>query len=233
MGERGRIIVVEGAYSTGKTTQARMLREALFKRWLSGLDRLRDEAEGAPLLVREPGGTQLGERVRSLLLEEGIKRCARSDLMLFCAARAQLLGEVVRPAVDAGRDVVMDRYWLSSVVYQGIIGGVGKVAARWATMIAGADGSLFGDLHLHLVLSSEEQERRTKSRPDGHRFHRYEPGEVAEAYVYAEAELVAEEIRKNKQDSALRRVDADGTPDEVHQRVLAAYDEWRGPKERV
>lgn len=219
MSERGKIIVVEGAYSTGKTTQARLLHAELCVRAVGC-----DMSKG-PLLVREPGGTQLGERVRAILLEEGIKRCARSDLMLFCAARAQLIDETVKPAIESGRDVVMDRYWPSSLVYQGIVGGVGVPHARGACMIAGADGDMFGDLFIFLRLNTEDQERRTKARSDGHRFHRYAPGEIAGAYDDAMLDVTEEALYGGPGD-CVRLVDAAGTTDDVHQRVMAVVDIW-------
>ena len=221
MSERGKIIVLEGAYSSGKTTQARMLHHEMCMREVGS------DMSMSPVLVREPGGTQLGERVRSLLLEDGVLRCSKSDLMLFCAARAQLIENIVRPAVESGRDVVMDRYWLSSVVYQGVLGGCGQWRAMSACRLAGLVGDLVGDLLIYLDVDSGEQRLRTAARPDGHRFHRYEPGDVIQAYEIALASFsrYAPEFASGM--AALRRVRASGTPDEVHARVLATYDEWR------
>jgi len=219
--ESGKIIVIEGAYSSGKTTQARMLHHEMCMREVGA------DMALSPLLVREPGDTALGERVRALLLDDVAGRGTRSSLMLFCAARAQLLDEVVRQAVEAGRDVVMDRYWLSSVVYQGTLGGCGQTQAMQACRLAGAAGDLIGDLLVYLDVSSREQEARTAARPDGHRFHKYDAAQVVRAYESALASIahLAPEYETGK--LALRRVDAAGTPEEVHQRVLVAYDQWR------
>jgi dTMP kinase len=219
--ERGRIIILEGAYSSGKTTQARMLHEAMCMRKVGA------DMSLSPVLVREPGGTGLGERVRSLLLEDGVSRCSKSDLMLFCAARAQLLEDAVRPAIESGRDVVMDRCWLSSVVYQGVLGGCGQTQAMQTCRLAGASGDLIGDLLIYLAVGSDDQYLRTAARTDGHRFHRYEPGAVIRAYESALASIAHLAPEYVTGGLALRRVNAVGTIGEVHQLVLAVYDEWR------
>jgi dTMP kinase len=105
---RGFFIVLEGIDGSGKTTQCRLLAE-----WLRG--------QGVPLIATaEPGGTPLGQRVRSLLLDgsDAISRLA--ELFLFQASRAQLLEQVIRPALAAGQVVLCDRYTLSTIAYQGI-----------------------------------------------------------------------------------------------------------------
>jgi len=105
-GAQGRFIVFEGAEGSGKTTQLELLVD-----WL--------ETRGQPPVVtREPGGTTIGEGVRQLLLH-GEHVDARAELLLYLAARAQLVAETVRPALDAGRIVVTDRYELSTFAYQG------------------------------------------------------------------------------------------------------------------
>jgi dTMP kinase len=105
---RGRFITFEGGEGCGKSTQARRLKAAL-------------EAEGREvLLVREPGGTGLGERIRPILKEKGgDEPCDRAELLLFLAARAQLVRNAIRPALDAGTWVVSDRFCDSTYAYQG------------------------------------------------------------------------------------------------------------------
>ncbi len=100
---RGRYIVFEGGEGAGKSTQARLLAGRL----------------GA-VLTREPGGTALGARLRSLLLDpDAVPVSHRSEALMMAADRAQHLEEVVRPAVGAGRHVVSDRSVYSSLAYQG------------------------------------------------------------------------------------------------------------------
>jgi len=105
-------VTFEGADGSGKSTQAELLRESL-------------AAEGRDvLLTREPGGTELGERVRELLLA-GPNMGAWAEAALFAASRAQHVEEVIRPALARGSVVVCDRYVDSSLAYQGIARGLG------------------------------------------------------------------------------------------------------------
>ena len=100
-------ISFEGIDGSGKTTQARLLAEALRSRGHAVVE------------VREPGGTRLGEQVRSLLLDPFATMDPRAELLLFSAARAQLVTEVIRPALDRGAIVIADRFFDSSTAYQG------------------------------------------------------------------------------------------------------------------
>ncbi|HYZ28446.1 MAG TPA: dTMP kinase, partial [Thermoleophilaceae bacterium] len=118
----GVFVTIEGIDRSGKSTQARRLAEALG-----------DEA----LLVREPGGTPAGERIRDLLKDPAIELDARSEALLFAAARAELVASVIRPALEAGKVVISDRYLDSSLAYQGHARGLGEAEVRlvneWAT----------------------------------------------------------------------------------------------------
>ena len=105
-------VTFEGVDGSGKSTQARLLAE-----------RLREEGREV-VLTREPGGTALGEEVRSLLLH-GEEIAPWAEAALFAAARAQLVDEVIRPALARGADVVSDRYLDSSLAYQGLARGLG------------------------------------------------------------------------------------------------------------
>jgi dTMP kinase len=105
-------VTFEGVDGSGKSTQARLLAE-----------RLRSEGREV-VLTREPGGTTTGERIREILLH-GEALAPWAEAALFAAARAELLEEVVRPALDRGADVVSDRYLDSSLAYQGIARGLG------------------------------------------------------------------------------------------------------------
>ncbi len=97
-------ISLEGIDRSGKTTQATLLAAALGPE---------------TLLLREPGGTPLGERVRDILKDASLELSAATELLLFSAARAELAGNVIGPAVEAGRDVVCDRFIDSTTAYQG------------------------------------------------------------------------------------------------------------------
>jgi dTMP kinase len=105
-------ITFEGVDGSGKSTQARLLAEQL-------------RADGRDVVeTREPGGTELGERVRDLLLK-GPSIAPWTETALFAAARAQLVDEVIRPSLERGADVVCDRYLDSSLAYQGLARGLG------------------------------------------------------------------------------------------------------------
>lgn len=112
-----RFIVVEGPDGTGKTTLADHLESALAS------------AGEAPLRVRDPGGTLLGDALRAELLhaQAGGRVDALAELYMFCAARAQLASEVIVPALASGRTVLADRYWLSTLAYQGALPEVARV----------------------------------------------------------------------------------------------------------
>ena len=97
-------VSLEGIDGSGKTTQAKLLAKEL--------------GEGT-VLVREPGGTELGERLRDLILKSSDLLSPMVELQLFCVARSQLVDQVIRPALDEGRTVVSDRFSDSSVAYQG------------------------------------------------------------------------------------------------------------------
>ena len=114
-GVPGLFVTFEGIDRSGKTTQARMLLEALG-----------DEAVG----VREPGGTPAGERVRELLKDPDVELSAAAEALLFAAARAELVSQVIRPALESGRIVVSDRFLDSSLAYQGAARGLGRGGGR-------------------------------------------------------------------------------------------------------
>ncbi len=106
---KGRFIVFEGIEACGKTTQIELLAERFRAR---GQD---------PLILREPGGTEIGEKIRSLLKDSSYlgQMSPEAELLLMNASRAQLVREVIRPALEKGRIVICDRYFYSTIAYQG------------------------------------------------------------------------------------------------------------------
>ena len=163
--------------------------------------------------MREPGGTVAGERIRDLLKDGEVRLDPMAELLLFLAARAQLVAEVIRPAIEAGRDIVCDRFGDSSVAYQGVARGLG--AERVEELCDLATGGLWPDLTLLLRLHPEVAAERIAA--EGRAADRFE-GEgmelqrrVAEGY---------EDVLRRHPDR-VRVVDASGDPDQVHAAVIA------------
>jgi dTMP kinase len=145
------LVSFEGIDGSGKSTQAALLAGAL-------------RADGrAVVLTREPGGSSLGEGIRSLLLE-GEPMAPWAEAALFAAARAQLVAEIVRPALARGDVVVCDRYLDSSLAYQGIARGLGLDAVLELNRLA--TGDLVPDRTFLLVLEPEEALARSRGAPD-------------------------------------------------------------------
>jgi dTMP kinase len=144
-------VTFEGVDGSGKSTQARLLAE-----------RLRSEGREV-VLAREPGGTQLGERVRELLLH-GDEPAPWAEASLFAAARAQLVDEVVRPALARGADVVCDRYLDSSLAYQGVARGLGIERVLELNLLA--TGGLLPDRTFLLLLAPADAAARRRGDPD-------------------------------------------------------------------
>ena len=123
--KRGLFLSFEGGEGSGKSLQARGLAQTLIERGREAI------------LTREPGGTAAGERIRDILLHaREIPLSPEAQLLLFSSARAQLVREVIRPALDAGKIVIADRFFDSSVVYQGHGQGVPLEAIREVTRLA-------------------------------------------------------------------------------------------------
>jgi dTMP kinase len=138
-------VTFEGLDGSGKSTQAALLRDAL-------------AADGrAVVLTREPGGTELGEAVRNLLLD-GPSMTPWAEAALFAAARAELVADVIRPALERGDDVVSDRYVDSSLAYQGIARGLGVEAVLELNLHA-VEG-LLPDTTVLLLLDPDEARSR-------------------------------------------------------------------------
>ncbi len=190
-------ISFEGIDGSGKSTQARLLAEAL------GAD---------TVAIREPGGTEAAERIRTLLADPAVELEPLAELLLFLAARADLVERVVRPALEAGRDVVADRFSDSSVAYQGAARGLG-VGEVIGLCEAATDG-LWPDLTLLLKLDPElglgRAEGEDRFEREGLELQR------AVAQAYEEIAVIASD--------RVAVIDAGGTVEEVHARVMEAVD---------
>lgn len=152
MTRRGLFLSLDGIDGTGKSTQCRLLVE-----WLRS--RGRDV-----FACVDPGGTPLGQELRQILLGHRFGLADAAEALLFMASRAQLVAEVIRPALEAGRVVVSDRFLLANVVYQGH-GGRLDVQQLWQVG-AFATGGLEPDLTVVLDLPLEEAQARRRRPAD-------------------------------------------------------------------
>jgi dTMP kinase len=162
--QRGKFITFEGSEGCGKSTQIHRL-----------VERLRDRGIEV-VLTREPGGTVVGEKIRHLLQydPEATNLTDESELLLFAASRAQLVREVILPALEAGQWVVADRFFDSTTIYQGVGRGLDLAAVRsinqFAVGAAIPDLTLLLDLdaatgHARAVKASGAKEDRLESQP--------------------------------------------------------------------
>lgn len=147
----GRFIVLEGPDGAGKTTHLELLKKQLERRGVK------------TRTVREPGGTIGGEKIRAVLLGgKADHLTAVTETFLFQAARAQLVHEVIRPALERGEWVLTDRYWLSTMIYQGYAGGVDPAEIRRLSKLA--TGGLMPDRYIVLWVPMKESMARRADR---------------------------------------------------------------------
>lgn len=203
---RGKFIAFEGGEGAGKSTQARMLAAALQERGV------------ACVVTREPGGTPGAEAIRALLLgTDGEGWNPRAEALLFAAARSDHVERLIRPAMDAGKWVICDRYVDSSRAYQG--GGLGLSDAEVLELHRIGSGGLLPDVTLLIEVSPEVARRRAAARDvDGadriggrdEEFH----AKVAAAFNrFADAEP-----------ARFYRIDGNGDADSVHLAIMAALE---------
>jgi dTMP kinase len=193
----GLFIVFEGVEGAGKSTQIRRV-----------ADRLR-RLDMPYRLVREPGGTEVGERIREIVLDPDLEMSAEAELLLVLAARAESVRRLVLPGLAAGELVLSDRYELSTFAYQGAGRGLGiDRTRRWNRL---ATGGLAPHLTILLLVGSEigrgrqagEADRLERERDDFHRA-------VAAAYE-----------RLAAADETIVTIRAEGTAEETHDLIWA------------
>jgi dTMP kinase len=199
---RGTFITLEGGEGAGKSTQVKALAEALRSR---GID---------VLVTREPGGSPGAEAIRELLLAGVQERWGpRAEALLFAAARADHLEKTIRPALEAGRWVLSDRFVDSSLAYLGGAGGLGIETVREINAF-GLDG-WYPDRTLVLVL--EQGSERARARDDGTSDRIGGRPEDYHRKVDAAFRIIAAE-----EPERVQLIDASGAPEEVTERLVDA-----------
>jgi dTMP kinase len=199
-----RFIVLDGLDGTGKSTQQRLL-----------ADWLREQGHGV-VTCRDPGTTALGEKIRSVLLaRDGGPIDRRAEMLLYMAARAQLVEEVIRPALAAGKTVVSDRFLLANVVYQGHAGGL-NVEEVWRVGHV-ATGGLLPVLVIVLDMPVEAAAGRIRRQRD-----RME--EQGDDFARRVREGFLAEAGRDRQGIVV--IDASRSIEEVHADIRAAVEKF-------
>jgi len=193
---------LDGIDGVGKSTQCRLLAEALRG---AGWDVV-------PCV--DPGGTQIGHELREILLGSKHDIALSCEALLFMASRAQLVSEIIRPALAAGKAVVCDRYLLANVVYQGHAGGL-DVPVLWgvgafATGGLEPDMTFVLDLPLEIARSRRMGRDRMETRGDDY-FARVRQGFLTEA---------------RRQPERVRVIDATGSVEEIRAEISHAVHQW-------
>jgi dTMP kinase len=198
------LITIEGIDGAGKTTLAAALKDALHAR---GVD---------VRLLREPGGVEASERVRELVKDPAIRIGARAEALLYAAARAQLVEEALRPLLESGAWVLLDRFVDSSLAYQGAGRDLGVEPVRAINRFA--TGGLNPDRTLLLRLDPALARSRSRARLEGLDRLEGESDDFFERIDRAYRELAAAEPAR------IRVIDATAAPESVLADALAALD---------
>ena len=196
---KGVFITFEGIDGCGKSTQT-----ALCKEWLESLGR-------SVLLVREPGGTILGEKIRELLLDK--KNCSMApmtELFLFEAARAQIVEETIKPALAEGKAVICDRFFDSSYAYQGCARNLGAEMVSRLNM--DATGGLAPDITFFLDISVDEAIRRREGRGG-------EKDRIESAGDAFQEKVRNGFIRAASEDKRIVTIDASAAPEDIFKQI--------------
>lgn len=205
--KRGLFLAVEGGDGAGKTTQSDLLETWLAERGVA-CDR-----------TREPGGTPIGEKIRSLLLDHGQGEIdPRTEALLFAASRAAHVVQRIEPALAAGTWVLTDRYVDSSVAYQGVGRGLGTETV--ASVNDWAIGGLQPDLTIILDLDPEISRERMTARGDGRADRMESAGEDFHARLRS-----AFLDRAAEEPSRYLVVDAAQNPETVQEQIRARVEE--------
>ena len=205
MSQSGKFISLEGGEGAGKSTQVRALAKALRERGIEVVE------------TREPGGSDGAERIRELLLTGPDDRWSpRAEALLFAAARTDHVDKVIRPALQAGKWVLSDRFIDSSLAYQGGAGALGIEAVRTVNAFGIGDG--FPDRTLVLTLDEGADRARARDADGSDRIG-------GRSDDYHRKVLAAFQIVAAEEPQRVRLVDASGPPEDVTRRLLGAIED--------
>lgn len=199
--KRGQFITLEGGEGAGKSTQLKLLAEALGR------------AGQAHLLTREPGGTASAEKIRELLVSTDIDLNAAEQTLLFLAARSAHLREVIYPALEKGVIVLCDRFADSTLVYQGIASGLGMDYVEALSKLA--IGACDPDLTLLLDMDPQEGLNRARARGKDQRFEQY-------GLAFHEKLRNGFLALAKQEPERIAVIDASNAPEKVHADICAA-----------
>lgn len=203
----GKFIVLDGPDGSGKSTQLRLLAESLADRKIDVLTTV------------DPGGTTIGQRIREILLGDSLHRMdVRCETFLFMASRAQLIGEVIGPAIQAGRVVLCDRFISATCAYQGARGIEMELVldlGRYAV------GDIWPNLTLIMDIPAEEGLRRVEHRP-GHTGGLKPQLDAMESRPLAYHRKVRELFLSlpGRYPGRVELIDGTGSPEQVRERVM-------------
>ncbi len=193
-------IVFEGPEGCGKSTQIRLAEKALGERGVETVS------------SREPGGTSLGEKLRKIILASDDRMDLRAEVMLYMASRAQMVDEIIRPAIEAGKVALCERFLSSTVAYQGVAGGADLEVIEYIGSFATGDVkpnlTIIIDIEVEAGLSRAGTLDRMEER--GKAYHE----KVREGFL---------QLAKENPE-AFVVLDGRGSIEEVHDRVMAAVD---------
>jgi len=207
----GRLLVFEGPEGAGKTTQIARLAELL------------ESGDLPHLVVREPGGTPTGERIRSLLLDPAGDMVPTTETLLFLASRAEHVARVIRPALTAGRLVIADRFFLSTYAYQIAGRGLPEDTVRAANALA--IGGLRPDLTLLFLHRAADGLARTDRRGARDRMERADDAFHERVAAAFDQFATRGWQRDHPESGPIASVDASGTPDAVYDQMLGTLAE--------
>ncbi|HYM45281.1 MAG TPA: dTMP kinase [Solirubrobacteraceae bacterium] len=202
---RGRLITIEGLDGAGKSTLA------------EGLARACAERGRAVELLREPGGAAVSERIRALVKDPSLSIGARAEALLYAAARAQLVSERVRPSLELGELVLLDRFVDSSLAYQGAGRGLGVREVRAINLFA--TGGLTPDRTLLLRVSPAQGRARLRARAHGR-----DRLEREDEHFFAAVAAAYEQLARDEPER-IRVLDASRAPERVLTDALAAVED--------